>query len=248
MFSVGKLKVNVKDATMLIFRSNFNTQGCLPRALDMKSSIQISQGKPWLGLARVSQALLPSGFTSSSFGHLPKVEFYFYSRHKLDCSSQCSGRDSEAVNGLSTIWRESLHTQGSPWARRADGWKVGSKYAEKLTTWRSRSILDLLLPPSGKQGNTEIGQGRSKLGRHLHIWHGAGTDGCKECVLADLERACYHPLGKHLACCIVLQNRRQEFQAFSPCIRLLSFLRYSVTEEAKNVFESCYKIKGTLCI
>lgn len=32
-----------------------------------------------------------------------------------------------------------------------------------------------------------------------------------------LERA-HFPLGKHLGCCIVLENRRQEFQAFSPCL------------------------------
>lgn len=64
----------------------------------------------------------------------------------------------------------------------------------------------------------------------------------KECLLADLERARY-PLGKHLGCCIVLENRRQEFQALSPCLRLRSFLNYSVTEKAKNVFESLNKIK-----
>lgn len=164
MFSVGKLKVNVKDATMLIFRSNFNTQGCLPRALDMKSSIQISQGKPWLGLARVSQALLPSGFTSSSFGHLPKVEFYFYSRHKLDCSSQCSGRDSEAVNGLSTIWRESTHA-GKPLSTESRWMEGGQQICWKAHHLKVQIHFSLFITTFREAGKYRNRTGQKQIGK-----------------------------------------------------------------------------------
>lgn len=71
------------------------------------------------------------------------------------------------------------------------------------------------------------------------------TDGYKECVLADLKRAC-HPLGKHLGLyCFAEQKAR------IPSSHPASDFCHSypaVTKEAKNISGSPYKVKDILYI
>lgn len=130
-------------------------------------------------------------------------------------------------------------------------WATNKKTDQRSTGPQVKVHPGLYIAPLGKHGSTEMGQGRCRsVKTSSFLWCGTRIDGCKKYVLADLEKACY-PLGKHLGCYIVLQHRRQEFQALPPSVRLLSFLHYSVTEKAKKLFKGLFnemQIKGILCI
>lgn len=152
----------------------------------------------------------------------------------------CSGRDSDGSMKSEVRGR-------IPWLHPGDREPMHAKEALKRGTQvdtsgqqvrtlkiipcghRSGFILDSYCHPQGIQSGPQQIQ---TVKTSLFLWCGTRTDGCKKKMCLGWSGKSMLPFGKTSGLLHCLQYRRREFQALSPCLRLLSLLYYSVIEEA----------------